>query len=265
MEYTQIQVQVEDIKAEITLNRPEQHNALNPQMIQELNAAFDELNTNSAINFIILKGNGKSFCAGADINWFSNAINRTEEENFSEYKALAALLLKIFSSPKLTIAAAHKNVFGGANGILAACDFAIVTNDTLFSFSEVKLGIIPATILPFVAKRLSMQSLKKLMLSGMRIGAEEALLLGLVDYVVGPEQLMSKVNTLIEELSLGAPEAITACKRLIHSVTEGEISVYDTDKTAKILAQRVLSDEGKEGTKAFLEKRNPNWIKPSEN
>ena len=265
MKYKQIQVQVEDHRAEIILNRPEQHNPLNPPMIQELSAAFDELNLNNNVNFIVIKGNGKSFCAGADIKWFSNAINRTEEENFSEYKALADLLLQIFVSPKVTIAAAHKNVFGGANGILAACDFAIVTNDALFSFSEVKLGIIPATILPFVAKRLSMQSLKKLMLSGMRIGAEEALLLGLVDYVVVPEQLMSKVNTLIEELSLGAPDAITACKKLIHSVTDGEISVHDTDKTAKILVQRILTEEGKEGTKAFLEKRKPNWIKPTKN
>ncbi len=258
--YNNIQIEIKKNSAYLILNRPKQHNALNPDLIAELNEAFIDLNLNTSIQFILLSGNGKSFCAGADINWFSDAINKIEKENLKEYKDLANLLLQIYQSPKITIAAVHKNVFGGANGLIAACDFVVATEKTTFSFSEVKLGIIPATILPFVAKRLSTQQLKQLMLTGKKISTDKALQIGLVDYMVEEHELMSKVEELISDLELGGPNAVSKCKALIHDVDEGRVTVNDSEITAKMLSKIVLSDEGREGTQAFLEKRVPNWI-----
>lgn len=258
--YNTIQVEIQNKTAYLSLNRPQQQNALNPELITEINDAFSHLNVNSIIQFIVLKGNGKSFCSGADINWFANAINNSEAKNKEEYKALANLFLTIYQSPKITIAVVHKNVFGGANGIIAACDFSIAATKTTFSFSEVKLGIVPVTIMPFVAKRLSIQQLKQLMLTGKRITTSEALKIGLVDFEVEEQDIINKVKELINEISLGGPYAIEKCKLLIHDVDEGRISINNTEITAEILSKMVLSDEGREGTQAFLEKRVPNWI-----
>lgn len=260
MEHNNIQVQIKNQTAYLFLNRPEQHNALNPSLIMNLNSEFVKLNSNPSIQYIVLAGNGKSFCAGADINWFANAVNKSESENLIEYEDLAKLLLTIYQSPKITIAAAHKNVFGGANGLIAACDFAIATNNTIFSFSEVKLGIIPATILPFVAKRLSIQELRKLMLTGKLISSNDALVNGLIDYETEENELMTKVHELIDEISLGGPEAVKKCKALILDIADGKITESDTKTTAQILSKVVASEEGREGINAFLDKRKPNWL-----
>ncbi len=265
--YQNIMLQVDDDRATISFNRPEQHNALNPALIEELHAALDELEQMPEVNYLVFAGEGKSFCAGADISWFANAVNREKAENWQEYLNMADLLKKIYNYPKITIAAAHKNVLGGANGILAACDFAIAEKATAFAFGEVKLGIIPATILPFVAKRLNSQNLKKLMFSGQRIWASEAHAIGLIDFIANDGQRFDSVDQLINELKQVSPNAVKACKQLILKVDSGEVNTDSSEYTAAVLADLVHSDEGQEGLRAFLEKRKPDWagLKLSEN
>lgn len=266
-EYQNIKVQLDHDRATILLNRPDQHNALNPEMITDLHQVLDELMQVDEINFVVFAGEGRSFCAGADINWFANAVNREKAENWQEYLHMADLLKKIYNYPKVTIAAAHKNVLGGANGVLSACDFSIAEQTTAFAFGEVKLGIIPATILPFVAKRLSTQNLKKLIFSGERIWTPEAQAIGLVDFVAEDGKRMAVVDKLISELRNVSPNALKACKQLILKVGSGEVSTDSSEYTAAVLAELVESEEGQEGLRAFLDKRKPDWsaLKVTEN
>ncbi|WP_163709442.1 enoyl-CoA hydratase-related protein [Mangrovibacterium lignilyticum] len=266
-QFKHILLQLENDRATILLNRPRQHNALNPELISELHEVLDELEEDEQIHFVVIAGEGRSFCAGADISWFANAVNRDKSENWQEYLHMADLLKKIYNFPKVTICAAHKNVLGGANGILAACDFAIAEEATAFAFGEVKLGIIPATILPFVAKRLSTQNLKKLMFSGERIWTSEAHAIGLVDFVAGDDQRMQVVDKLISELRQASPNAVKACKQLILKVDSGEVNIDSSEYTAGVLAEILESEEGQEGLRAFLDKRKPDWnaLKVSEN
>ena len=266
-EYKNIIVQLDHDRATVLLNRPKQHNALNPELISDLNEALDELEQNEQVHFVVLAGEGRSFCAGADISWFANAVNREKSENWQEYLHMADLLKKIYNYPKVTIAAAHRNVLGGANGLLAACDFAIAEKSTAFAFGEVKLGIIPATILPFVAKRLSTQNLKKLMYSGEQFWTIEAQAIGLVDFVAEDGQRMQVVDKLIAELQNVSPNALKACKQLILRVGSGEVNTESSEYTAAVLAELIESEEGQEGLRAFLEKRKPDWsaLKISEN
>lgn len=258
-EYKHILIQVENDRATIRLNRPEHHNALHGELIAELHAALDEVERLAPVHFVVIAGEGRSFCAGADIGWFARAIDRTEAENTHEFCQLADLLKKIDRYPKITIAAAHKNVLGGANGILSACDFAIAEQSTVFAFGEVKLGIIPATILPFVAKRVSTQNLKKLMFSGERIWTAEAHAIGLVDFVAADGECMTVAEKLIAELQQVSPNALKACKQLIAKVESGEVTTDSGPYTAAVLAGLVASGEGQEGLRAFLEKRKPDW------
>ncbi len=246
-------------QATILLNRPTQHNALNPELVDELHAVLDELAADKSIHFVVLAGEGQSFCAGADINWFAQAVNRDKQENWQEYLRMAELLKKLALFPKITIAAAHRNVLGGANGLLAACDFSIAEKSTAFAFGEVKLGIIPATILPFVAKRLSTQNLKKLMFSGERFWATEAQAIGLVDFLAEDGKRMAVAEKLIGELKSVSPNALKACKQLIMKVDSGEVGIGNSEYTAAVLADLVHSPEGQEGLRAFLEKRKPDW------
>ncbi|PTN08703.1 enoyl-CoA hydratase-related protein [Mangrovibacterium marinum] len=266
-EFKNIIVQIDNNKATILLNRPKQHNALNPELISDMHEALEELEGNDQVHFVVFAGEGRSFCAGADISWFANAVNREKSENWQEYLQMADLLKKIYNYPKVTIAAAHKNVLGGANGLVAACDFAVAEKSTAFAFGEVKLGIIPATILPFVAKRLSTQNLKKLMFSGERIWTAEAQTIGLVDFVAEDGRRWEVVNKLISELQQVSPNALKACKNLVLKVDSGEVNTDSSEYTAAVLAELVESEEGQEGLRAFLEKRKPDWsaLKISEN
>jgi len=265
--YKNIVLGLEGDRATVSLNRPRQHNALNPELISDLHEVFDALAENEQVRFVVLTGEGPSFCAGADISWFANAVNRERSENWQEYLHMADLLKKIYHFPKITIAALHRNVLGGANGLAAACDFVVAEQSAVFAFGEVKLGIIPATILPFVAKRVSTQNLKKLMLSGERIRAVEAQVVGLVDFMAEEGQRLKVVAKLIAELRLVSPNAVKACKQLILKVDSGEVTTESSEYTAAVLADLVESEEGQEGLRAFMEKRKPDWnaLKVSEN
>ena len=254
-----IQIHTEGNVARINLNRPERHNAIVPELINELNVALDKISVSDELLFVVLSGNGRSFCAGADLNWFSGADERTQEQNAAQYKQLADVLLKLFQLPQITIAAVRGNVFGGGIGLMAACDFVLAETNTKFMFSEVKLGLLPATILPFVAKRLSLQYLRKWILTGKMFAANDARQAGLVDILSADNMMESTLAELLISFEFTSPSAIKRAKQLINQVASGTIDVTDSDITSAILAEALLSPEGQEGIHSFLEKRKPVW------
>lgn len=258
--YQYITLTKEGNRVDISLNRPEYHNAIIPEMIDELHHAFEFVENEEDVHFVVLRGEGVSFCSGADISWFAESVKREKSESWQEYLKFAELLKRISFLSKITIAAVHKNVKGGGNGLAAACDFIIAEESTSFAFSEIKLGIIPSTILPFVGKRVSMQNLKKLMYSGEVFRAPEARLIGLVDFVAEEEKLEQLTDKLVEELSVMPFEALKECKKLIMKIDSGEVGIENCEFTAGVLADLVYSKEGQEGLRAFLEKRKPNWV-----
>lgn len=259
--YRYIEIQLKGPLVGINLNRPERHNALILELIEELSQALDEVAMRDDINFVVLSGNGRSFCAGADLNWFYSSEQLSLEQNTERYQHLANLLLKIYHLPQITIAAVRGNVFGGGIGLMAACDFVLAEANTRFMFSEVKLGLLPATILPFVAKRLSVQNLRKWILTGNLFVVNEAHRIGLVDEIYNDNDLGRELFSLIASFEAASPSAIKKAKLMINQVIGGDIDVVDTNATSAILAEALLSHDGQEGIHAFLEKRKPEWKK----
>lgn len=259
-----IGIKIEGNRADLILNRPEIHNALNPAVLKEFQEVLDWISEEKDIHFLVISGKGKSFCAGADIKWFESAREKTKQENRKEYLQIPELLQTLYEMPQITIAAVHGNVLGGANGIVAACDFVIAEETTNFAFGEIKLGIIPATIMPFVARRISTQSMKKAMFTGEKFPATEALQMGLVDFIV-PGAISKDVDKLIEKLMGVSPNALKACKQLLTDIDTGKITLKNSEYTANLLADMVHSEQGREGLQAFLEKRKPNWLKQKSN
>lgn len=259
-EFENLRLKIDGNRADIILNRPGKHNAINPEMIRELHEVVSELEQRDDLLFVLLSGEGPSFCAGADLEWFAGSINREHLQIRQEYEQLAVLLEKLVYLPQITIAVAHQNVLGGGNGLLAACDFAVAEEVTSFAFSEVKLGIIPATILPFVARRVASRNLRKLMFSGERFGAAEAHLIGLIDFIAETNGRMNVADKLIDELGSVSPGALKACKQLILKVDSGEVGLQSGTYTASVLAGLIHTEEAREGLQAFLERRNPVWI-----
>lgn len=258
-DFRYIQVQLTGSVARINLNRPERHNALILEMITELDQALDEVLGMKELLFVVLSGNGRSFCAGADLNWFYGSDEKNPEKNALRYKQLADLLLKLHQLPLVTIACVRGNVFGGGIGLMAACDFVLADANTRFMFSEVKLGLLPATILPFVAKRLSVQNLRKWILTGSLFHAPEANQAGLVDILCEEGAMESTLSEFMTSFEAASPSAIKKAKRMINQVTSGTIGTNDTALTASVLAEALLSVDGQEGIQAFLEKRKPEW------
>jgi methylglutaconyl-CoA hydratase len=258
-DYQYIETSIEGPVVRINLNRPEQHNALIPEFISELEQALDEIAPMKEVLFMVLSGKGRSFCAGADLNWFAGSEERSPEQNAAQYKMLADVLLKLFQLPQITIAAVHGNVFGGGIGLMASCDFVLAEPTTRFMFSEVKLGLLPATILPFIAKRLSIQYLRKWILTGILFNAPEAYQGGLVDLLTADSALETSLLEFMASFEAASPSAIRKAKMMINQVASGEIDIHDTSVTSTILAQALLSADGQEGVHAFLETRKPEW------
>jgi methylglutaconyl-CoA hydratase len=257
--YKYIEVHIDGPVARVNLNRPERHNALILELISELDQVLDEISGRNEIIFLVLSGNGRSFCAGADINWFYSSEELSVEQSAIQYKHLADLLLKLYQLPQITIAAVRGNVFGGGIGLMAACDFVLAETNTRFMFSEVKLGLLPATILPFAAKRLPVQNLRKWILTGNLFIAAQAHDAGLVDVLCGANQLEQKCTELISSFNEASPSAFKKAKQLINQVSSGEIDISSTEITSRILADALHSTDGQEGIHAFLEKRKPEW------
>jgi len=257
--YKTIEVEIKNRVATVWLNRPEVHNAFNNVMIKELIECFRQLNDLNNVIAVILRGKEKSFCAGADLNWMRNVAKYSYQENFNESRELSECFFTIYTCKKPTIAVAHGVVLGGANGLLAACDLAYCDDNTTFSLSEVKIGIIPACMSPYAIKRIGEYGAKDLMLTGRKIKGKEAEWYRLVNKSVETEKLDEYVDSVISILSTSGPKAVSHCKNLIYNISN-VLSLDEVhDFTAKIIAEIRASEEGQEGMAAFLEKRKPKW------
>lgn len=242
----------------LTIDRPEVRNAFNDELIAELTSAFDRVGSESsgsedAIRAVVLAGAGKAFCAGGDLEWMRKAAAYSEEENFRDAMSLAGLFSAVANCPVPVVARVHGAAFGGGCGLVAASDVAICDSDSKFAFSEVKLGLLPGTISPFVIPRIGAGHARALFVTGEPFGAEHALRIGLVHQVVNAESLDEAVEATLSHILVSGPRAVREAKRI---VLDAPVSIEDS---ARRLARARASAEGKEGVAAFLEKRRPSW------
>jgi len=260
-EFQTIEIERQGSIATVWLNRPQIHNALNETMTSELLDYFKAVNDMDDVRAVVLRGRGKSFCAGADLNWMRDVANYTYEQNHLESLQLAKCFYAIYTCKKPTIAVVHGAAIGGANGMIAACDFAFADDNTVFCFSEVKIGIVPAMISPYVIKRVGESNARDLMLTGRKFQGIEAEEVGLINRTFSEGQEENYLNSLIESLSTSGPDAIAQCKNLINEVSNNLPLEQAVEYTAKVIAEIRASQEGQEGMAAFLEKRKPYWVK----
>jgi methylglutaconyl-CoA hydratase len=242
----------------VTFCRPEVHNAFNDQVIDEMTFAFKRLKTDPDVRVVILSGDGKSFCAGADLNWMRRVKDSAFEDNLDEARRLADLFWDIYSFPKPVIGRINGAAIGGGTGFVAVTDIAVAAQSAVFSFSEVKIGVVPACISPYVIKRVGEGKAREFFLTGERLTADRALDAGLVNRAVPDEMLDATVNGLIESLISSGPEAIRVCKELLQTVPSLTVDDFK-EYTARVIAELRQSPEGQEGMDAFLNKRKPKW------
>lgn len=259
MTYQYLMLTREKGLAILTLNRPDKRNAMNAEMIQELDQVLQQLKQDASVKILLIKGNGEHFCAGADISWMQTIGTLSMEENQRDAQALANLLFQLYEFPKPTIAIAHGTVLGGGIGILSVCDIALAADNCTFGFPECKIGIAPSTISPYVIAALGARAAQYYFMTGIRFGAEEAARISLVHQVIEQEHLYQTGHALAQTLLQNGPEALCAIKQLTHHVTNEKISPSLSAYTAKHLAELRKSNEAQEGLKAFLEKRAPQW------
>ena len=245
----------------VWLNRPDIRNAFNETMIAELTAAFRELEAEREIRAVILAGRGLAFCAGGDLNWMRRMADYTFEENYEDALGLATMLHTLYTLKKPTIARVHGAAFAGGMGLVAACDIAVAAVGVEFSLSEVRLGLIPATIAPYVVTAMGERAAYRYMLSAERFDSAEAYRIGFVQELVQPAELDSSINAILGSIVAGAPGAHAATKDLIRSVADTPLTHELVKDTAARIATARASDEAKEGIRAFLEKRKPAWLK----
>jgi methylglutaconyl-CoA hydratase len=245
----------------IILNRPEKHNAFNETLIQELNDALDYFATIKDLRCLVLKANGKSFCAGADLDWMKRMAALDQDANYQDAFKLATLLEKLNSFPRPTIAIVQGAAYGGGVGLMSCCDIVIAHEQSIFSLSEVKLGLVAATIAPYIIKAMGERQARRYLLSAEPFSAKDALDMGLVHQTCNDLDFEEKTNKMLSHILNGDPIAQQITKKLIFDL-ESTLS-HDTLKheTSKIIAERRASNEGKEGLNAFFEKRQPSWTK----
>lgn len=260
MNYTTLEIECNYNISTIWLNRPDVRNAFNEIMIGELIDAFTEEGKKEDVRAIVLRGKGKVFCAGADLNWMRDVAGYGYDQNYKESRQLAECFQTIYTCPKPTLAIVHGAAMGGANGLLAACDFAFCEADTIFSLSEVRIGIIPACISPYIIKRVGEYNARDLMLTGRRMNGAEAEQCKLVNKCFSEmHETETHLQATIQLLLSGGPNAIAQCKNLIDAVVNNLTLNEALEHTAKMIAEIRASKEGQEGMAAFLEKRKPNW------
>jgi methylglutaconyl-CoA hydratase len=245
--------------ATVTMGRPDVHNAFNEHLIAQLRGAFEELASDEGVRVVALAGEGKSFSAGADLDWMRRAAGFSEKENLRDAAAAAALWRAVAECPKPVVARVHGNAFGGGAGLVAASDIAIASEQAMFGFTEVRLGLVPATVAPHVVEKIGPGRALALFLTGERFDARRALEIGLVHQVVEAGQLEIAVGAVVDSLLLGGPDAQAACKQLVRHVASADRSEVD-GYTAAMIAEARAGAEGREGVGAFLEKRKPQWI-----
>jgi methylglutaconyl-CoA hydratase len=246
--------------AEVILNRPEIHNAFNDQLIDEVIRAFAEHEKDEHVRLLVLTGEGRSFCAGADLNWMSSMINYSQEENVQDSLKLAKMFQVINDFSKPVIGKINGHALGGGVGMVAVCDYAITHEKAKFGFTEVRLGLIPAVISPFCINKIGESNARAWFLSGERFDGNKAKEMGLIHEVTTLEDFEEKFNAIIESHLMAGPQAAIAAKRLIKNVLG--INKDDvTEYTCNEIANKRVSSEGQEGMKALLNKTKPNWIK----
>lgn len=244
--------------ARVTLDRPDVRNAFNAELILALRRAFEELAADSNVRLVVLDGAGKSFCGGADVNWMRGSLELSEDANVRDAEAMSEMYRSIDRCPKPVIARVHGAALGGGAGLCAVCDVVVAASDTLFGFTETKLGIIPAVISPFVLAKIGVSHARALFLTGERFDAPRAQRIGLIHDVVPAGELDARVAAVVTEFATAGPHAVAAAKALIRDVCA---STYDDSKalTARAIARVRTAPEGQEGLRAFLERRAASW------
>lgn len=246
--------------ARLTLNRPDLRNAFNEQLIGDICDAMGKLSTDSNVRVIVLTGAGKAFSAGADLNMMSRVAEYSASENKDDARRLAHMLRAIYDCPKPTIALVNGPAIGGGVGIVAATDIVIAAESAFFALTEVRVGLIPAVISPFVVRAINPRQARRYFITGERFDASKAKDLGLVHMIAMDAQLEATLEGIIDSVLAGAPQALSAAKNLVQQVAYRDIGDGVMEETADLIAKTRAGNEGKEGITAFLEKRKPNWI-----
>ncbi|HSU44191.1 MAG TPA: enoyl-CoA hydratase/isomerase family protein [Casimicrobiaceae bacterium] len=246
--------------ATVTLNRPQIHNAFDETLIARLTATFVSLDDDPDVRAVVLTGAGRSFCAGADLNWMKRMAAFGPEENLADAHALATMLRSLYALSKPTIARVNGPAYGGGVGLVAACDVALAVPEATFALSEAKLGLIPATIGPYVIEAIGARQARRYFLTAERFGASEALRIGLLHEVVAGDAIDARIDALIAMLKAAGPTAQLECKALIRGIAHRPIDADVIAGTAQHIAAVRASPEGREGVAAFLGKRAPAWL-----
>ena len=246
--------------ARVTLDNPSKHNAFDDQIIAQLTDAFSAVAANSNVRVMVLASEGKSFSAGADLDWMKRMASYSYDENLQDARALALMLQTLKTMPQPTIARIQGAVFGGAVGLVSCCDIAVAATVATFSLSEVKIGLVPATVSPYVIEAIGARAARRYFMTGERFSAQTAKHIGLLSEVISPENLDKQIGLLIDALLANGPEAVIASKQLVADINGQAIGPDLIEHTCKMIAKIRVSKQGQEGLQAFLEKRKPHWL-----
>ena len=260
MEFQTLTVAIEGFVATVTLNRPDVRNAFNEFSIAELSLVFTDLGRMDSVRAIVLAANGPAFCAGADLNWMKKMAGYSDAENMADAVKLADMLRTIYLCPKPVVAKVQGDCYAGGMGLVAACDIAVAASGASFCLSEVKLGLIPATISPYVIKAMGENSARRYFLTAEKFSAQEAHRIGFVHDVIGADTLDAHVESIVKSLVTSSPNAVREAKVLVREVTGKTVDSALVVDTAERIANIRSSDEGREGVASFLEKRKPSWL-----
>jgi methylglutaconyl-CoA hydratase len=245
--------------ARVYLNRPDVRNAFNDAVIAELTEAFRALGADASVRAIVLGGHGKAFCAGGDLNWMRAMADYSWEQNRADAQALADMLWTIYSCPHPVVGRIHGDCYAGGVGLAAVCDVRVAAEGSQFCLSEARLGLLPATIGPYVVRALGEQASRRYFVTAERFASAEAHRLGFVHELAAADALDAKVDAIVHALVANGPAAVKACKRLVHDLAGQPITAALREDTARRIADIRASAEGREGVQAFLHKRAPSW------
>jgi len=259
MQYETLKVEIAGPIATVTLNRPEVRNAFNERMIAELSAAFTALDTHDDVRAVVLAANGKAFCAGADLNWMKKMAGYSDDENRADAMRLAGMLSAVYRCSKPVIARVNGDAYAGGMGLLAACDIVVAVDSAHFCLSEARLGLIPATIAPYVIRALGERASRRYFTTAEQFDCATALRLGLVHEAVSANELDATVQKLVQTLGSNGPSAVRESKQLVQDVAGRVLDEALLDDTAERIARVRAGVEGREGVASFLEKRTPVW------
>ena len=259
-DYRTLELEIRRDVAVIWMNRPDVRNAFNDTMVGELSQVLTSLESDDAIRAIVLAGRGPSFCAGADLNWMKKMAGYSTEQNYEDALGLATMLHTLHTLKKPTIARVHGHAYGGGVGLVAACDIAVAAVEAEFCLSEVRIGLIPATIGPYVVATMGERAARRFMLTAERFAAAEAYRVGFVHAMAPADKVDEKIDEVLAHLIRGGSAAHAETKSVITAITASPLNQQLIEETATRIARVRASDEGKEGIRAFLEKRKPAWV-----